>query len=87
MQKNLKSCISSLLAEKGRTMNENLKRAFDAIQKLPDAHQDIIAKHIWKDIEMQKQQKSFEIADKDRVMRRFRELEPRYSKLFERLAQ
>jgi hypothetical protein len=48
-------------------MNENLKRAFDAIQKLPDAHQDIIAKHIWKDIEMQKQQKSFEIADKDRV--------------------
>lgn len=59
-------------------MNENLKRAFNAIQQLPDSYQDTIVKHIWEDIEEQKQQKSFEIADKDRVMRRFRELEPRY---------
>lgn len=67
-------------------MNENLKRAFDAAQKLPDAIQDIIAKHIWKDIEKLKQQDAFEIADTDGVMQRFREIEPKYSKLFERLA-
>jgi hypothetical protein len=68
-------------------MNENLKRAFDAAQKLPDATQDIIAKHIWKDIEMQKRQETIELADKDEVIQRFHELEPRYRTLFERLAQ
>jgi hypothetical protein len=68
-------------------MRKNLKRAFDAAQKLPDATQDLIAKHVWEDIEKQKQQEIIEIVDKGKMIERFRELEPKYSKLFERLAQ
>ena len=74
-------------AEGENGMNENLKRAFDAAQKLPDAAQDMIAKHVWEDIEKQKQQEIIRIADKTKVIERFRKIEPKYSKLFQRLAQ
>ncbi|HEX3641095.1 MAG TPA: hypothetical protein VHV10_07385, partial [Ktedonobacteraceae bacterium] len=61
--------------------------------QLSDAAQDLIALRLLDEIEKQEhladaEEKSFGIADKDEVMKRFyEEIEPRYSKLFEKLAK
>lgn len=41
----------------------------------------------WEGIGKQKQQEVIVVANKDKVVERFREIEPRYGKMFERLAQ
>ncbi len=41
----------------------------------------------WEDTKKQKQQEVIIVANKDKVVERFREIEPKYGKMFERLAQ
>jgi hypothetical protein len=77
-------------------MNDQLRHAFEAVQvrasQLSDAAQNFIALRILEEIEKQEhladtEEKSYKIADEDEVMKRFYEIEPQYSKLFEKLAK
>lgn len=77
-------------------MNDQLRHALEAVQvralQLSDAAQNLIASRLLEEIEKQEhlahtEEKSYKVADEDEVMKRFYEIEPQYSKLFERLAK
>jgi len=77
-------------------MNDQLRYALEAAQVraslLSESAQNLIASRLLEEIEKQEhladaEEKSYKIADKDEVMKRFYEIEPQYSKLFERLAK
>jgi hypothetical protein len=65
-------------------MNENLKRAFDAAQKLPDATQEKIAKHVWQDIE---EQSDFLKVPLDEGMAAYHKIKKQYDDVFQELAK
>lgn len=72
-------------------MNDQLKSALEVAQvrasRLSDAAQNLIASRLLEEIEEQeRQEKSCKVANEDEVMKRFYEIEPQYSKLFEKLA-
>lgn len=65
-------------------MNENLRRAFEAAQQLPDEDQNILAEQILREIENHKQ---FPAAPLHEAMKAYREIKKRHDDLFRELAK